>query len=86
MMSKQEFDRGVSEIIHRERLEMGWSQGELGRRAGITQRAISAIESGRNGLTFYSAYGIANALGISITDFYLENHVMSNYRRNRPNV
>ncbi len=30
MMSKYEFDWGVAEVIHRERLKLGWSQEKLG--------------------------------------------------------
>lgn len=46
------------------RLRLGVSQGELSRRAGVTQSLISQIERGENRSTTYIS-AIAQALGVS---------------------
>jgi transcriptional regulator with XRE-family HTH domain len=51
-------------IVRGARLAIGWSQRELGRRAGVAQTAISRLERGRpSGLGLAGIQRIATALG-----------------------
>jgi transcriptional regulator with XRE-family HTH domain len=46
------------------RSALGWSQQELGRRAGLSQPQVSAVEAGRlDGLTFRTAARLLEAMG-----------------------
>jgi transcriptional regulator with XRE-family HTH domain len=54
----------MGKCIRDERLARGWTQGELGQRAGYTQKAISKIELGRQrGVT--KVVEVARALGLN---------------------
>ena len=51
--------------LHYERIKRRWTQAELGRRAGIRQTDVSAIERGRLNPTDDELLRLANALLIS---------------------
>ncbi|MEV5646864.1 helix-turn-helix transcriptional regulator [Nocardia sp. NPDC052254] len=50
------------------RIEKGWSQTELGRRAGVSASAISQMERGRLGLSLETALEVAGQLGVALDD------------------
>ena len=50
--------------VRRRRLELGITQGELARRAGVPQPNISDIENGKQSPTFPTLARIAEALSI----------------------
>jgi transcriptional regulator with XRE-family HTH domain len=51
--------------LHYERIKRRWTQSELGRRAGIQQTTVSAIERGRINPTADELLRLANALLIT---------------------
>ena len=56
----------VGKMIWRERRRRGWSQRELGRRAGVNGQYISLIELGRANVSLATTAVILRALGIRI--------------------
>jgi transcriptional regulator with XRE-family HTH domain len=52
--------------IRRARQVRGWSQAELGRQAGLTQRHVSAIETGRLVPRFDTTLDLLRCLGLDI--------------------
>lgn len=44
----------------------GWSQGELGRQAGLSQAAVSHVEAGTRTPSIETARLLATALGVSV--------------------
>lgn len=63
----------IGQIIRRARLDLGWSQTELARRAGIAQQTVSAIEAGEQ-KKMRSLPDVARALGRSTDDLLDEAH------------
>ena len=58
---------GVAHQVKMNRMARGWTQKELGRRAGgIMQNAISRIESGAANPTMATLVSIAHALDIAV--------------------
>lgn len=59
--------RGIfAERIQQTRLELGMLQKELAKKMGMSQQAISSIESGRREAYFFTAICVADALGVSL--------------------
>ncbi|GAB43819.1 putative Xre family DNA-binding protein [Gordonia terrae NBRC 100016] len=54
--------------IRARRVELGWSQAELGRRVGVSASAISQMERGRLGLSLETAIEVADRLGIDFDE------------------
>jgi Zn-dependent peptidase ImmA (M78 family)/DNA-binding XRE family transcriptional regulator len=52
--------------IRRFRRQAGWTQSELARRAGITQEAVSSIESGKRSPGLDVVTRMANAFGVTV--------------------
>lgn len=52
------------------RLERGWSQVELGARAGVSRQAIIAIETGRFDPSLPLAFRLARLFGLRIEDIF----------------
>ena len=52
------------------RLALGFSQGDLARRAGVTRQAISGIESGRWSPSLEVALTLSRVLGVSVDDLF----------------
>lgn len=50
------------------RLSLGYSQQEVGRRAGITQCKISRFEKGQSSVTVDEATQLALAFGVNVRD------------------
>lgn len=50
------------------REKRGWSRKVLAERAGVTERTIYNIETGRVGISLYSACMIADGLGVTLND------------------
>ena len=60
---------GVSRLRER-RLELGWGQAELGRRAGISRQAVNAIEREQTRANVDTALRIAQALDRSVEELF----------------
>ena len=58
----------IGNNIRSRRLEMLWSQEELGIRVGVSQEMISQIEKGTKLPTLLLGAAIANAFGCSVDD------------------
>ncbi|MEY1673241.1 helix-turn-helix domain-containing protein [Gordonia sp. ABKF26] len=54
--------------IRAARVELGWSQAELGRRVGVSASAISQMERGRLGLSLETAIEVADRLGVDFDE------------------
>ncbi|MGO3327420.1 helix-turn-helix domain-containing protein [Gordonia sp. (in: high G+C Gram-positive bacteria)] len=54
--------------VHAARVELGWSQAELGRRVGVSASAISQMERGRLGLSLETAIEVADRLGVTFDE------------------
>lgn len=52
--------------IRQLRIERGWSQSELARRAGVSNQAICSAEAGHNGYTVYTLQRLAAALDLRV--------------------
>lgn len=63
--------------LHLERLKRRWTQAELGRRAGIRQSDISAIERGRLNPTEDELLRLANALAITPPSVLMKETVLA---------
>jgi transcriptional regulator with XRE-family HTH domain len=62
----------VGRNIRTLREQQGYSLRALAQRAGLSTNAISLIERGENSPTVSSLHLLAKALGVSITDFFLD--------------
>jgi transcriptional regulator with XRE-family HTH domain len=71
--------------IRAARLAAGWTQGELAKRAHVSQQAISQLETGVATETRY-ILAIAKALGLPADSFAPENHSRPEFRseKNEP--
>src|SRR4051794_7555841 len=58
----------MSEVIRRRRADLGMSQGDLARVAGVDARQIRRYEAGEQQPLLSVAIAIADALGISVTE------------------
>lgn len=58
----------IGKNIRTRRLEMLWSQEELGIKVGVSQEMISQIEKGTKLPTLLLGAAIANAFGCSVDD------------------
>ena len=54
------------------RAARGWSQAELGGRAGVSRQAIIAIETGRFDPSLPLAFKLARIFGVRIEDIFKE--------------
>jgi putative transcriptional regulator len=52
------------------RTQLGWSQAELGVRAGVSRQAIIAIETGRFDPSLPLAFTLARIFGLAIEDIF----------------
>ncbi len=53
------------------RTERGWSQAELGLRAGVSRQAIIAIETGRFDPSLPLAFTLARLFDVAIEEMFL---------------
>lgn len=56
----------IGEIIRRTRRQKGWSQSELGEKAGLRQEAISKVENGSKATRIENICDILTALGLEL--------------------
>jgi molybdate-binding protein/transcriptional regulator with XRE-family HTH domain len=63
-------DRRPANKVKELRLNRGWSQGELARRAGMSRTAVSAVEMDRLVPSVAAALGLAAALGCSVEELF----------------
>jgi putative transcriptional regulator len=52
------------------RAERGWSQAELGARAGVSRQAINAVETGKFDPSLPLAFTLADVFGLKIEDIF----------------
>ncbi|MCU1491508.1 MAG: Helix-turn-helix domain [Acidimicrobiaceae bacterium] len=57
-------------LLAERRLELGLTQQELGRQAGLTQQAVSYIERGASIPRFTSMVRLARVLGTSVDELF----------------
>jgi len=57
----------VGESLRRRRKLLGWSQEELGRRSGVKQENLSAIENGAQGVRLGTIFRLLAALDLQMT-------------------
>ena len=57
----------VGESLRRRRKLLGWSQEELGRRSGVKQENLSAIENGAPGVRLGTIFRLLAALDLELT-------------------
>lgn len=62
----------VARNVHRMRLERGYSQGELARRAGLSKQTMSGIEAGEANPTVLTLSAIADGLGVPVAHLLTE--------------
>ena len=61
---------GVGERIKKRRLELGWTQDQLGQKAGISKSFLSDLENGKRSVSAKNLLDIARALSVSL-DFLM---------------
>ena len=54
------------------RAERGWSQAELGGRAGVSRQAVNAIETGRHDPSLPLALRLARLFGLAVEEVFLD--------------
>ena len=57
---------GVGERIKARRAELGWTQDQLGQKAGISKSFLSDLENGKRSVGAENLLDIARALGVSL--------------------
>lgn len=57
---------GVGERIKKRRLELEWTQDQLGQKAGISKSFLSDLENGKRSVGAENLLDIARALGVSL--------------------
>jgi len=57
---------GVGERIKTRRAELGWTQDQLGQKAGISKSFLSDLENGKRSVGAENLLDIARALGVSL--------------------
>src|SRR5215467_2650888 len=60
----------VENDVRAYRDRLGWSQGELARRSGLSRAGISAIETGRLVPSTGAALALARAFGCAVEDLF----------------
>lgn len=68
--ARQWLANGLPEDLARLRLIKGLSQAQLAKKVGLRQPNISAIEAGKRKPEYATALKIADALDVSIDEFY----------------
>lgn len=57
----------VAEVIRRSRRARGWSQTELGDRAGLSRPTVARLERGFEGLSLGNLITVTEVLGLRLT-------------------
>lgn len=66
--SKPAFNALLGKKVLAARKELGWRQDVLGTYAGISNVYISHIESGKNNISVFVLYQLADSLGLKMSD------------------
>ena len=66
--SRASFMALVGKKVHAARKKFGWRQDELGAFAGISNVYISHIESGKNNISLFILYQLAETLELEIAE------------------
>lgn len=56
----------IGAALRRRRRALGWTQSQLGERAGLRQATISELERGANGIHLKSLCDVVSALGLDL--------------------
>lgn len=70
--TERAFMKHMGLIVRDRRLAHGWTQVDLARESGLSERTISKVENGETGLRFFNATGLAEALEINLEDLTRE--------------
>lgn len=65
-MTDEEYIEGLGQAVRVERELLGWSQDELGRRAGLSRSSIFLLEKGSSGTRLGTVRRVAQALGVPL--------------------
>ena len=57
--------------VHRER--MGWSQGELARRLGVSRQTVNAVETDKYDPSLPLALRMAKLFAVPVNELFLDN-------------
>ena len=71
-MRSESFNKAIGERVRKIRRENDLTQGDLANSAGLTRSAIANIETGRQAMTAYQVYKIANALKLKNFNVFFE--------------
>ncbi|NEC17923.1 helix-turn-helix domain-containing protein [Streptomyces parvus] len=66
----------IGDRIRAERLHRGWSQAQLGARAGLTKKHVGAIEAGHTTLPVMRLAQLCHGLGMPMSDLLSDQWVM----------
>lgn len=70
-MEEETLKLAVPTSVRERRKARGWTQPELGERAGISTTAVHNLEAGKNGFTDKTLVALANAFGCRPADILL---------------
>jgi transcriptional regulator with XRE-family HTH domain len=73
----------VGERIRGRRVELGWTQDQLGQKAGLSKSFLSDLENGKRSVGANNLLDIARALGVSL-DFLMTGTASQDQRREVP--
>lgn len=57
---------GLAALVRGRRLDLGWSQGDLARRASVSRKWINEFESGKETAAIATVLKVLDALGIKL--------------------
>lgn len=58
---------GLNQALRSRRKELGWTQQELGHRAGLAAKHVSRIENGTHEPKVSTLFALVSALGLELT-------------------
>jgi putative transcriptional regulator len=67
---KEKYLKNLGKRIVELRLKKGWSQRDLAFECGKEPQSIERVENGKSNPTAYYLKEIADALGVSVADFF----------------
>ncbi|MEV4975571.1 helix-turn-helix domain-containing protein [Streptomyces scopuliridis] len=67
-IDREEFLADFGDRIRAERQSRGWTQSDLGTRAGISQKVIAYIEAGKSTIPLLHLVAICHGLGMTVGD------------------
>jgi putative transcriptional regulator len=62
----------VENRLREQREAMGWSQGELARRLGVSRQTINAVETDKYDPSLPLALRLARLFGVPVTDLFID--------------